>query len=235
MKGRFISLEGIDGTGKSTQFALLAKRLREEGYDVLETKEPGSQYNQLGLELRTILFQTVKTTNMAPGVADALFLADHIQHVEKVIKPALAEGKLVITDRYADSEFAYAASAKATPDYMLEAYRAGFGPIPDLTLLFVSSDAETTLKRAQARRGIEAGKQDAKIWNAVTDQLSIQQCYLDLLAGKTRTAVIVVRPESTIGQIFEMVWEAVKASLMKPVDYIEGENRKVVELYNPPA
>src|SRR5271170_2537257 len=152
MRGRFITFEGIDGTGKSTQIKMLVERMKQEGYDVLETKEPGSpaEPTKLGLELRQILFHTVTTHNMAPGVADLLFLADHVQHVHKLIEPALAAGKVVISDRYSDSQFAYATSKKC-PGYILEAYQAAFGPIPDLTFLFVSANPEVTLLRAQQR------------------------------------------------------------------------------------
>jgi dTMP kinase len=231
MKGRLITFEGIDGTGKSTQLALLADRMRQEGYDVLVTKEPGSpvEPTKLGLELRQILFHTVTTHNMARGVADLLFLADHVQHVDKLIEPALAEGKIVISDRYSDSQFAYASSKKC-PAYILEAYAAAFGPIPDVTFLFVSSDPAVTLARAQARRGEEAGKQDGKTWNKVQEQITIQGEYLQRLVGEPRTIVINIFPEQTPGQIFEIVWSSLQDYLSRPVEYFEGEKTKVISV-----
>jgi len=232
MKGRFITFEGIDGTGKTTQLTKLAERLKEEGYDVLVTKEPGSpaEPTKLGLELRQILFHTVTTHNMAPGVADLLFLADHVQHVNKLVEPALKEGKLVISDRYSDSQFAYAA-AKKCPAYILDAYRAAFGPIPDITLLFVSEDPQTTLTRAQARRG--ETHQSGKTWNQVQEQITIQEHYLRNLVGQSRTYVIVVRPDETVGQIFEKVWEAVQMGLRQPIEVVQGEQVDMIETSAP--
>lgn len=229
MKGRFISFEGIDGTGKSTQLALLAERMRQEGYDVLVTKEPGSpiEPTKLGLELRQILFHTVTTHNMASGVADLLFLADHVQHVENVIKPGLEAGQVIICDRYSDSQFAYASSKKC-PGYILEAYAAAFGPIPDVTFLFVSSNPEVTLARAQARRG--ETHQAGKTWNEVQQQINIQQEYLSRLVGQTRTIVLTISPEQTPGQVFEVLWESLQGYLTRPVDYIEGEQSKVISV-----
>ena len=231
MKGHFITFEGVDGTGKSTQIEMLAKKMAEEGYDVVLTKEPGSPVDPTGLgsAIRQILFHTVKTQNLARGVSDLLFLADHVQHVAKVIEPALEAGKVVLSDRYADSEWAYSVSEKQTPGYILEAFQAGFGPIPDITVLFVAADVGVMLARAQARRGgIETNKQEGKAWNHVQSQLLIQNEYLSHLVGQERTIVITVYPEQTPGQVFQMVWEAIQDKLQKPVEYIEGEQSRVV-------
>lgn len=229
MKGRFITFEGIDGTGKTTQIDMLAKRMREEGYDVVVTKEPGSAVDptKLGLQLRQILFHTVTTHNMARGVADCLLLADHIQHVAKVVEPALGEGKTVISDRFADSEFAYAV-AKNTPGFMLDAYAAAFGPVPDITVLFVATDPGCMLERARARRG--ETHQSGKTWDDVNQQIAIQQEYLSRLVGKSRTIVLNVTPEMTPGQTFEILWGAVSTALRQPVEFIEGERSQVAEV-----
>ncbi len=229
MRGRLITMEGIDGCGKTTQLALLSERMKQEGYDVLVTKEPGSpvEPTKLGLELRQILFHTVTTHNMAPGVADLLFLADHVQHVEKLIKPALAEGKVVISDRYSDSQFAHA-GAKQCPGYILDAYRAAFGPIPDVTFLFISTDPSVTLSRAQLR--LDETHQEGKKWNQIQDQMNIQNQYIQNLVGQRRTVVINVFPEQTPGQIFEIVWSSLQDYLTLPVEYIEGEDTKVISV-----
>lgn len=230
MRGRLITMEGIDGTGKSTQLALLAERMKQEGYDVIVTKEPGSQLDPTGLgnALRNILFHEIKTQNMAPGVADALFLADHMQHVAKVIEPALAEGKTVLSDRYADSEFAYAVSDKKTPSYMLEAYTVAFGPIPDVTFLLVATDPTTMLTRARARRGEK--QQEGKLWNELHQQVAIQQEYLSRLVGQPRTIVLTVSPDQTPGQLFEILWSSLQTYLSRPVELIEGEHIKVISI-----
>lgn len=228
MRGRLITFEGMDGTGKSTQLKLLVERMKQEGYDVLETKEPGSpaEPTKLGLELRTILFHTVTTLNMAPGVADLLFLADHVQHVEKLIIPSLAEGKVVISDRYSDSQFAYGGSR--CQSWIMDAYRAAFGPIPDITVLFVAADPANALERANARRG--ETHQAGKNWNKVNEQIAIQQRYLDQLVGQARTIVITVYPEQTPGQVFEAVWGSVSNALRNPVEMYTGEESSMIEL-----
>lgn len=210
MSGRFISTEGIDGTGKTTMCNILANRMKEEGYDIVLTKEPGSPLDtsNLGQEIRQILFHTVTTHKMARGVADCLLLADHIQHVEKVVKPALAEGKTVISDRYADSQFSYAV-AKNSPGFIMEAYSSAFGPIPDLTLLMITDDVRVMLDRARARRG--ETHQEGKTWNDEAMQRNIQNEYLKNLVGQDRTVVIKVEVDKGPDQIFnELVWPAVK-------------------------
>ena len=228
MKGRLITFEGVDGTGKTTQMEMLGARMREEGYGVVVTKEPGSPVDptDLGSAIRKVLFHTVTTHNMARGVADCLFLADHIQHVAKVVEPALEKGLVVLSDRYADSEWAYS-TVKNTPGAILDAFQAFFGPIPDITVLFVASDVDAFLERARARRG-DNNKQAGKKWNDTQDQLRIQQEYLNRLVGQDRTIVITVYPDQTPGQVFEMVWEAIQDRLQKPVEYIEGEQSHVV-------
>ena len=102
-KGIFIAFEGGEGSGKSTQAKLLAKYLKSEGFEVLLTHEPGG--SDIGKELRKILLHTKK--NVAPRAEALLYAADRAQHVEQVIRPALAAGKVVITDRYFDSSIAY--------------------------------------------------------------------------------------------------------------------------------
>jgi dTMP kinase len=227
-KGRLITFEGVDGTGKSTQLEMLAARMREEGYGVVVTKEPGSPVDptDLGSAIRQILFHTVTTHNMARGVADCLFLADHIQHVAKVVEPALEKGLVVLSDRYSDSEWAYA-PIKKTPGVILDAFQEFYGPLPDITVLFVASDVDAFLDRARQRRG-DNNKQAGKAWAHTQDQIRIQQEYLERLVGQDRTIVITVYPEQTPGQVFQMVWEAVQDKLQKPVEYIEGEKSHVV-------
>jgi len=99
----FISFEGIDKSGKTTQISLLTNYLREMGYEVVETCEPGG----------TSLGKTIKETLLLPShkinktTELFLYLADRAEHMEKVIKPALHEGKIVISDRFADATTAY--------------------------------------------------------------------------------------------------------------------------------
>jgi len=102
-KGRFITFEGGDGSGKTTQLQLTVTWLKSQGIDVLQTFEPGD--TPLGKEIRRLLLSGEHTP--VPASELLLFLADRAQHVEEVIKPALAAGKWVICDRYTDSTLAY--------------------------------------------------------------------------------------------------------------------------------
>lgn len=237
--GFFISFEGVDGTGKSTHVKLLSQYLTDKGLDLYVTKEPGdaNSGSKLGPGIRSILFGTPGTKNMGPGVADFLFLADHWQNTYD-IQQALDDGKIVISDRYADSQFAYAAAAtrKATA-WSNEIYERLFGPIPDLTLLFVVrgpithsigfdsdpldyEDISWALTRANARRGTESGKQDGKSWNDTEEQRKIQRAYLINLDKQNRLCEIDIWEKDSIDDIFAKVKAAVHAKFEEEGIYL---------------
>lgn len=104
----FLSVEGVDGVGKTTQVELLARRLRQEGYAVLVTREPGG--TALGLEIRAILLER-REIPICPEAEAYLYAADRAQHVREVVRPALAQGYVVISDRFLDSSIAYQQAA----------------------------------------------------------------------------------------------------------------------------
>ena len=135
-KGRFITIEGPDGSGKTTQVELLAERLRSTGHDVLVTREPGG--TRLGEQLREILLARNRGVESTDALTDAfLFEAARRQLIRLVIHPALADGKVVVCGRYSDSTFAYQGYGAGAPLDMLRAIDAvateGFRP--DLTIL----------------------------------------------------------------------------------------------------
>lgn len=213
-KGFFITIEGVDGVGKSTQIDLLLSEL-QKSYPVYFTKEPGdAKYgSSVGPGIREILFKKPGTENLAPGVGDLLFLADHLQNVYDIRK-ALSEGKVVVGDRYADSQFAYAASpSKKAPAWANKLFAEHYGVMPDLTLLLVArgpshmtnpigpEDIGWALQRANARRGVEAGKQDGKAWNDVEAQRTIQDAYLTGLVHKPRTRLIHIWEDTSIDDV----------------------------------
>ena len=103
MSGFFISFEGIEGCGKSTQVALLAEALRAQGRDVVVTREPGDPVGQV---LRRLILEP-SPTPLAPGAEVLLMLADRAQHVQEVIAPGLQNNNVVISDRFVDSTVAY--------------------------------------------------------------------------------------------------------------------------------
>jgi len=145
MKGKFISFEGIEGTGKSTQAKLLQQGLLGLGYEVILTEEPGGTL--ISLRIREILL-SVDHTNMKPLTELLLYNAARAQHIEEVILPALNRGAVVITDRFTDSTFAYQGYGRGIDLNLLESIDkiATNGLRPDITVL-LDLDVETGLKR----------------------------------------------------------------------------------------
>lgn len=140
MTGKFITFEGIDGSGKSTQLRMLSQGLRLRGVDLITTCEPGG--TPLGRRLRSAFLETDET--VAPMAELLSFAADRAQHVELLIKPALAAGRLVISDRYADATFAYQGAGRGfSYDKVLQVIELATGGLkPDLTLFFDISVAD---------------------------------------------------------------------------------------------
>lgn len=145
----FITLEGIEGTGKSTQLRLMAEYLESRGQDVLLTREPGG--SDLGRELRRMLLH-MDNQGMAPTAELFLYLADRAQHVAQVIRPALEAGKWVISDRFADSTVVYQGYGRGLDPKLLHSLNAVAvdGLWPEMTIL-LDLDPETGLNRALAR------------------------------------------------------------------------------------
>src|SRR6476620_2019367 len=103
-RGRFITFEGTDGCGKSTQMKMLAARLRAEGSDVLESAEPGG--TPIGRKIRSILLDSANQ-ELSPTAELLLYFASRAQNVDEVIRPALARGEIVLSDRFTDSSLVY--------------------------------------------------------------------------------------------------------------------------------
>jgi dTMP kinase len=132
--GLFVAFEGGEGTGKTTQARLIAIWLREQGYDVVMTHEPGA--TKVGMRLRALLLDTAHA-GMSPHAEALMYAADRAEHVASVIEPALARGAVVITDRYIDSSLAYQGTGRGlrTPEIaQLNSWATG-GRTPDLTVL----------------------------------------------------------------------------------------------------
>ena len=148
-RGRFITFEGLDGTGKSTQIEKLAKALRARGLSVLVTREPGG--TPTGEKIRHVILDSA-TTELSSMAEMALMFASRAQHIREVIQPALAEGKIVLCDRFTDSTEAYqGAGRKLGTEPVLELHRILCGDLqPDLTIL-MDSDAAASVDRARRR------------------------------------------------------------------------------------
>ena len=151
-RGLLISFEGLDGSGKTTQIALLADWLEERGVPFIRTREPGG--TPLGVEIRHLLFGRSDMT-ITPLAEAFLFQADRSQHFETVVLPALERGSFVITDRCYDSSIAYQGAARGVGTELVERLSliATQGHTPDLTILFDLDPAEVT-----ARTSIESDR-----------------------------------------------------------------------------
>lgn len=146
MAGCFVSLEGIDGTGKTTQARMLVDALTRAGRQVLHTREPGG--TELGRRLRALLLQS-GDDSIGIKAEMLLMAADRAQHVDEVIRPALASGKVVVSERYVDSSLAYQSAAGVSMDAIRRVNEiATDGLLPDLTFLF---DADPTQAFRQTR------------------------------------------------------------------------------------
>jgi dTMP kinase len=161
----FVSFEGLDGSGKTTQVALLATRLRAEGRDVVATREPGG--TELGEQIRDLLLHG---GHVAPWAEAALYAASRAQHVEEVIRPALDRGAIVLCDRYVDSSVAYQGVARGLGlDRVLELNLAAVGGLmPDKTFLLLldPSSVPSRLPRQHDRLEREGGAFHARVDSA---------------------------------------------------------------------
>jgi dTMP kinase len=197
----FITLEGPDGSGKSTQAAALAERLRALGRDVTLTREPGG--TPIGDQIRGVLHD-LQNTAMQPRAEILLYSASRAQLVDEVIRPRLARGGTVVCDRYADSTLAYQGHGHGLD---LDALRvitrfATGGLTPDLTLL-LDLEAEAGLRRRKA----------AGDWNRLDAydldfHRRVRQGYLELAAAEPGRWVV-VPAEAAVEELEERIWGAV--------------------------
>ena len=156
MTGTFITFEGIDGSGKSTQLRLVSNFLKGLGCDALVTREPGG--TTIGLRLRAALLDAQEEVD--PLTELLVFAADRAQHVRRILRPALQAGRVVISDRYADATVAYQGAGRGfKADLVEEIVRlATEGLVPDLTLLFdlpVSESTNRTTRRSNVRNKLD--------------------------------------------------------------------------------
>ncbi len=151
MPALFITFEGPEGSGKTTQARLLAEWLREQGHDVVLTREPGG--TAIGDQIRVVLHDS-GNTEMAPRTEILLYSASRAQHATEKIRPALAAGKIVISDRYADSTFAYQGYGRGVELSMLRTITciATDGLQPDLTI-YIDITPEEGLRRRKVGGG----------------------------------------------------------------------------------
>ncbi len=200
MAGLFLSLEGIDGSGKSTQGRLLADRLRDLGHAVTLTREPGGSPG--AEEIRRLVLEGA-TDRWSPETEILLFTAARRDHLEKTIRPALGRGEIVITDRFADSTRIFQGITRGDlSDTVDRLHALMIGVEPDLTLLF-DLDPATGLSRATARAGAELRFEDM----GLGFQTRARAGFLELAARHGRFRVI--EADGSPETVAARVWTAV--------------------------
>ncbi|MCX7708857.1 MAG: dTMP kinase [Clostridia bacterium] len=152
-KGLFITVEGTDGAGKSTQIKLMEDYLRSQGYDILFTREPGG--TSIGEKIRSLILDP-KNTEMGYIAEMMLYASSRAQHVAELIKPAVMSGKVVICDRFVDSSYVYQGFGRGIDLKIVESINniALDGTLPDITFFFDLSP-EIALKRRIASTGTD--------------------------------------------------------------------------------
>jgi dTMP kinase len=201
-RGYFITLEGPEGGGKSTQTALLADRLRAGGWDALHCAEPGG--GPIPRAIRAVLLNP-SHAEMAPRAELLLFLAARAQHVEETIWPALADGRVVVCDRFSDSTIAYQSHAGGLPLEEVESlieFAAG-GLWPDLTLLL---DVPVEVGLARQRDWNRMEGKGAAYHRRVRDGFLAQ-------AARHPERIRVIDASAPLERVTEAIWSAVQAAL----------------------
>jgi len=190
--GTFITFEGIDGSGKSTQLKLLNSFLRARGCDALVTREPGG--TPLGLRLREALLDALEEVD--PLTELLVFAADRAQHVRRKLLPALESGAVVISDRYADATVAYQGAGRGfSPELISQIVQLATGGLkPDLTLLFdVSIDESTsrTTRRSTGKNAAVRGVRDRLDIETVDFHARVRDAYLTIAAAEPQRMKVI--------------------------------------------
>jgi len=201
-KGYFIVIEGADGCGKSTHAKLLGKYLKEKGYEVVVTREPTR--GPIGLAIRDILAGRAKAS---PSALALFFTADRADHVDTVIKPALEEGKVVISDRYYYSTVAYQSVQGVKTTWISQLN--SFVPEPDLVVV-LKIESEEALARMSGRQ--------LEVFEVLNFQKKVQEALLNLAYG-ARSKL------SKPGKVWKII------STATPIEQTQEKIRDVVGKY----
>ena len=209
-RGIFITFEGPEGSGKSTQLRRLAQRLRDEGYKILETAEPGG--TQIGTQIRRVLLDG-KNQEMFPTTELLLMFAARAQNVEEWILPALSRGDIVLSDRFTDSSLVYQGAARGLgADVVYEIDRiACRGLVPNLTLL-IDIDTEAGLARAHGRNREKQHSETRIDEQAVEFHRRVRDAYLRLATDEP-DRVKVIDGSRSEDEVAHNVWLTIQPLL----------------------
>jgi dTMP kinase len=215
LTGAFITFEGIDGSGKSTQVRMLASVLRLRGMDVVQTREPGG--TPLGARLREALLDAQEQVD--PLAELLLYAADRAQHVRALLRPALDGGRIVLSDRYADATVAYQGAGRGfEPSLVTEVVSLATGGLkPDLTLLFDLSVAKSGERSRQRTRAGDGAPNDRLELEAENFHARVRDAYLQIAAAEPER-VRIIDASLSVEEIHAQVLEIV-------VPFLEGRGQ----------
>lgn len=215
-RGKFITFEGLDGTGKSTQMRRLAAALRKSGHEVVETREPGG--TATGEKIRKVLLDS-GTSALAPLAEMALMFASRAQHIAEVIEPALAAGSIVLCDRFTDSTEAYQGGGRKLGSAPVrELHRVLCGDLqPDLTILLEANPhASVSRARKRNRQASRTGSRghDENRFEQETRAFftRVRESYM-AIAKREPARVVIVDARGTPGQTHGKILEVVRRKL----------------------
>jgi dTMP kinase len=212
MKGMFITFEGIEGSGKSTQIALLADTLASKGMKIVLTREPGG--TSIGDQVRTILLDP-ENRSLDPAAELLLYAASRAQHLQEIILPALADGTTVLCDRFSDATLAYQGYGRGLDIEMIRTLDriVTAGTHPDLTLLF-DIDAVPGLARARGRNNSRGLGNEARFENEeIAFHERVRRGYLTLVSqepDRIRVVDASGTPEAVQGIVAKIVDEILR-------------------------
>lgn len=203
----FVTFEGGEGSGKSTAIKSLVEKLKQEGFDILLTREPGG--TPISEQIREVILNK-ENTNMDPVTEAYLYAASRRQHVIEKVRPALKEGKLVLCDRFLDSSLAYQGGARGLGfDMILDINKHAIdGLFPDVTIFF-DLKPEIGLARINANSGREINRLDVE---KMEFHLKVREAFLSLAKIYPERYAIIDASKSP-EEVVEEAYDAIKAKL----------------------
>lgn len=203
----FVTFEGGEGSGKSTAIKSLVEKLKQEGFDILLTREPGG--TPISEQIREVILNK-QNTNMDPVTEAYLYAASRRQHVVEKVRPALKEGKLVLCDRFLDSSLAYQGGARGLGfDMILDINKHAIdGLFPDVTIFF-DLKPEIGLARINANSGREINRLDVE---KMEFHLKVREAFLSLAKIYPDRYAIIDASKSP-EEVVEEAYDAIKAKL----------------------
>jgi dTMP kinase len=215
-RGKFITFEGLDGTGKSTQMRKLAAALRQAGHKVIETREPGG--TATGEKIRRVALDS-GTAGLSPLAEMALMFASRAQHIAEVIEPGIAAGSIVLCDRFTDSTEAYQGSGRRLgSEAVRDLHRVLCGGLqPDLTLLLDSnphaSVSRARLRNQRAFKNGGRGHDENRFESETRSFFSRVRDGYTAIAKREPDRVVTIDARGTPGQTHQKIAEVVRKKL----------------------